>query len=143
MVGWVGFDTADVYYDRHPRVAGHTKYPFRKMFRLAADAIVSCSTLPLRFPYYFSLFATGSFVLYAAGVGLWHVTTGVPIPPGWASLMAVTVTFGGLTLCSLGILGEYVGRIYEQVKNRPLYLIRDSVGVEVEARNRRPVSKAA
>jgi dolichol-phosphate mannosyltransferase len=137
MVGWVGFETADVYYDRLPRVAGHSKYPLRKMLHLANDAIVSCSTLPLRFPYYFSLTTAGAFAVYmiAGGPG--------PVPAGWSALTVVTLTFGCLTLCSLGILGEYVGRIYEQVKDRPLYLIRDTVGVEAEARGRRPASSKA
>jgi polyisoprenyl-phosphate glycosyltransferase len=129
MVGWVGFSTADVFYDRRPRVAGHTKYPFRKMLRLAADAVISCSTMPLRFPYYFSVTITGACFLYILYLGLMHFVNGTQFVPGWTSLMVAIITFGCLILCSLGILGEYIGRIYEQVKSRPLYLVRDAVGM--------------
>jgi dolichol-phosphate mannosyltransferase len=129
MVGWVGFRTADVYYDRRPRVAGTTKYPLRKMLRLAADAIVSCSTLPLRFPYYFSVAVSVGCFLYMIYLGVLYAAFGTQFVPGWTSLMVTIITFGCLILCSLGIMGEYIGRIYEQVKSRPLYLVRDTVGL--------------
>jgi len=130
MVGWVGFRTAEVHYDRAARVAGSTKYPLRKMLRLAADAVVSSSTVPLRFPYYFALGVSSlclGYVLYLAAL---YAFAGKEFVPGWLSLMAAVMTFGCLNLCALGVIGEYLGRIYEQVKGRPLYLVRDGVGWE-------------
>jgi dolichol-phosphate mannosyltransferase len=140
MVGWVGYRTADVAYDRHARVAGETKYPFRKMFRLAKDAVVSSSTLPLRFPYYFALAAT-AVALVAVGVTLAFAGNSLGAG-GWVLLVAV-VAFGGLNLCALGILGEYVGRVYEQVKGRPLYFVRASVGQPTAATALPPLRRAA
>jgi polyisoprenyl-phosphate glycosyltransferase len=128
MVGWVGFNTADVYYDRAPRVAGSTKYTFRKMIRLAADAIISSSTIPLRFPYYFALVVTLSCLGYIFIQGLLYIFAGKEFVHGWSSLMVAIIVFGCLNLCCLGILGEYLGRIYEQVKMRPLYIVRETVG---------------
>ena len=133
MVGWIGFRTAEIRYDRHARVAGTTKYPLRKMLRLAADAIVSCSTVPLRFPYYFALSLSASCMAFMLFLLVQHYVNGQEFVPGWTSLMVAIITFGCLTLCSLGILGEYIGRIYEQVKDRPLYLVRDTVGTSGRA----------
>ncbi len=127
MVGWVGYRTAEVHYDRAARVAGATKYPLRKMLRLAADAVVSSSTVPLRFPYYFALSVSGLCLSYVAFQAARHVLTGREFVPGWPSLMLAVITFGCLNLCCLGIVGEYLGRIYEQVKGRPLYLVREVV----------------
>ncbi len=128
MVGWVGFRTAEVRYDRAARVAGSTKYPLRKMLRLAADAVVSSSTVPLRFPYYFALAASAACLGYALYLVGLHYVSGEAFVPGWFSLMAAVMAFGCLNLCCLGVVGEYLGRIYEQVKARPLYLVRDAVG---------------
>ncbi len=128
MVGWIGFRTADVHYDRHARVAGTTKYPLRKMIRLATDAVISCSTVPLRFPYYFAMTISLFSMIFMFVLLIQHYVSGKEFVPGWTSLMVAIITFGCLTLCSLGILGEYIGRIYEQVKDRPLYLVRDAIG---------------
>jgi glycosyltransferase involved in cell wall biosynthesis len=125
MVGWVGFRSVDVPYDRLARVAGETKYPFRKMLRLATDAVVSSSTLPLRFPYYFALAATALTLVAVGGAVAWGSPS---LGPGGIALLIAVVAFGGLNLCALGVLGEYVGRVYEQVKDRPLYFVRSSVG---------------
>ena len=128
MVGWIGFRTAEIHYDRRARVAGTTKYPLHKMLRLAADAIVSCSTVPLRFPYYFAVSLSACCLAYMLSLVVQHYVNGEEFVRGWTSLMVAIITFGCLTLCCLGILGEYIGRIYEQVKDRPLYLVRDTVG---------------
>ena len=128
MVGWIGFRAAEVHYDRHARVAGATKYPLRKMLNLATDAVISCSTVPLRFPYYFALTISAGCLGFMAYLVVEHYVKGKEFVPGWTSLMVAVITFGCLTLISLGILGEYIGRIYEQVKDRPLYLVRESAG---------------
>jgi dolichol-phosphate mannosyltransferase len=140
MVGWIGFRTKDVHYDRLARVAGETKYPFRKMLKLATDAVISSSTLPLRFPYYFAVTVTAFSALYLGYLGLSHWWTGQEFVRGWMSLVVLIVVFGCLNMISLGILGEYVGRIYEQAKDRPIAIVRETVGGETLAV---PLRKAA
>lgn len=126
MFAWVGYDQIGVHYSRAPRHAGRTKFPFRKMLRFATDGIVSFSAAPLR--------ATLNFGFVASLVSLFlGVTTialkiaGIDIVPGWASI-AVAMTFlGGVQLTVLGVIGEYIARIYDEVKQRPLYLVRDKI----------------
>ncbi len=127
MVGWVGFRTADVFYEREPRKAGQTKYPLRKILGFAVDAIVSFSTLPLRVSFLAALLLSVSILGYLGYAALKYVLFGVPLVPGWSSLILATVSLGTMNLICLGILGEYAGRIYEQVKQRPLYLVREVV----------------
>ncbi len=125
LVGWVGFRTAQVEYHRKPRAAGVTKYPLWRMLGLALDAIVSSSALPLRLTYLLAVFAALPFIAYLFYAVVQHLFFGVALVPGWSSLVLAVVAFGSLILFSLGIFGEYLGRIYEQVKDRPLYLIRE------------------
>lgn len=128
MVGWIGFREAEVYYTRSPRAAGESKYPFRKMLRLALDAAVSFSMIPLRLAYLSSfilaLLLLGYLGYVAIKVFVFHEN---PIR-GWTSVILATMAFGSINLFCLGIMGEYVGRIFEQVKARPLYLVSDVVG---------------
>ncbi len=122
LVCWVGFKRTGILYDRAERTAGTSKYPLRKMMRLAMDGITSFSSTPLKISFYMGLFAT--FVAFA--LFSWSVLEKFLNPattvPGWASLMTAIVFFGGVQLISIGILGEYIGRIYEEVKQRPLYI---------------------
>lgn len=122
MVAWLGFRQIGVTFKRQARFAGTTKYPVRKMVGFAADSLVSFSTVPLRLAttlgFVMSLIALGYFG-YAAGMKLMLGKT----VPGWASLVAVIVLLGSAQLLCLGIIGEYVGRIYEEVKARPLFIV--------------------
>lgn len=122
LVCWVGFRRTGILYDRAERTAGKSKYPFRKMTRLAMDGITSFSSTPLKISFYTGLFAT--FIAFALFV--WSVLEKFLNPattvPGWASLMTAIVFFGGVQLVCIGILGEYIGRIYDEVKQRPLYI---------------------
>jgi glycosyltransferase involved in cell wall biosynthesis len=128
MVGWLGFRTAVVHYRRRSRAAGRTKYPFLRMGRLAVGAIVSFSTFPLRLFYWAGVLTTIPFAIYAVvALFYWYRHE---MPPGWMALQMSIITFGCLNLICLGIMGEYVGRIYEQSKNRPLFLIRERLDVE-------------
>jgi dolichol-phosphate mannosyltransferase len=121
MVAWIGFRQTAVHYTREARFAGETKYPLRKMVRFAVDGITSFSILPLRMATWLGI-ATG---LVAIATGAWAAYDklfGSGVVPGWAAIM-VLVAFGSSTqLLMTGILGEYVGRIYEEVKRRPLYI---------------------
>lgn len=127
MVGWVGFRTSEVTYDRLARVAGETKYPLRKMLRLAADAIISFSSVPLRVAYWTGLGMMALSFAYLAYVLLQHLVFGVKLVEGWSSLLVAIVAFGTMNLICLGLIGEYLGRLYEQSKRRPLYLVREAI----------------
>ena len=122
LVCWVGFKKIGILYDRAERTAGTSKYPLRKMIRLAIDGITSFSTTPLKLSFMVGLLST----VIALGVFIWSFLEKFFSPettvPGWTSLMAAIVFFGGIQLISIGILGEYIGRIYDEVKQRPLYI---------------------
>jgi glycosyltransferase involved in cell wall biosynthesis len=126
MVGWGGFRTSEVYYHRKPRKAGKTKYPFRKMLHFATDAIVSFSTLPLKVSFAAAVLLSVLILGYLCVATVDHFVRGTVLVPGWPSLILATVALGCMNLICIGILGEYVGRIYEQVKQRPLYLVQET-----------------
>ena len=139
MVGWLGFRSGIVRYQRRPRAAGETKYPLFRMARLAVNAIVSFSTFPLRLFYWAGVLTVMIFGIYIAVALVQWYTHDVPVPRGWMGLQVSIITFGCLTLICLGIMGEYVGRIYEQSKNRPLFLIRERLNLsDGDARPRSP-----
>lgn len=122
MVTWVGFPQTAVVYDRQPRVAGSTHYSFAKMFRFAANAAISFSARPLRISFGFALVAVAGGVAVGA-YAFFRALLGFYVVHGWASLMVVTCLIGTAILISIGILGEYVGRVFEEVKRRPLYVV--------------------
>ena len=122
LVCWVGFKKIGVKYDRAERTAGTSKYPLKKMMRLAFDGITGFSSAPLKISFYLGLLAT----IVGFGVFVWSILEKFLSPattvPGWASLMTAIVFFAGVQLLTIGILGEYIGRIYDEVKQRPLYI---------------------
>jgi len=125
LVPWIGFPQTQVFYDRADRVAGETHYPFRKMMRFAFDGIASMSAVPLRLAYVFSLLLFGVFVGYIIYVLYDHFVRGSILVPGWTSIMSAITIFGTIQLLLFGVFGEYLGRIYEQSKNRPLFIIQE------------------
>lgn len=127
MVAWVGFKQTAVLYERPERFAGETKYPFRKMLRFAIDGITSFSTLPLRFATWLGV-AAGFIAIAGAGWALYAGITGATVP-GWATIMIAVALASSAQLLMTGILGEYVGRIYEEVKRRPLYVVSDTLNL--------------
>lgn len=127
MVAWVGFRQVPFLYDRQERHAGESKYPLSKMIRFALDAVTGFSTAPLRFASHAGLALTGAaglLVLYVAFAWL----TGRAIQPGWTSLMLVVLVLGAVQMFVLGMIGEYLGRLYVESKRRPLYLVADVAG---------------
>jgi glycosyltransferase involved in cell wall biosynthesis len=128
MVAWLGFKQTRVLYDRPARFAGTTKYPLSKMIRFALDGITSFSVVPLRFSTYL-----GAIMSFASlGVITWAVVAKYVFEravTGWTAIMVVMALFAGVQFMMIGILGEYVGRIYEEVKQRPLYVLRESVNL--------------
>ncbi len=127
MVSWVGYRQTGVEYDRDERSWGATKYPIPTMLRFAIDGITSFSDIPLRFASYFGFSVSAIAFVYALVVVVAKLLRIYPpgYTPGWASTIVAVVFLGGVQLISLGILGEYLGRIYDEVKGRPLYLIDD------------------
>jgi glycosyltransferase involved in cell wall biosynthesis len=132
MVSWVGFKQTQVLYDRPARFAGETKYPLRKMIRFAIDGITSFSIVPLRFATWLGILAgVGAFAggVWALYVKLYKSGT----VQGWTTIMILVALGSSAQLLMTGILGEYVGRIYEEVKRRPLYVVAEEVNVEKTA----------
>lgn len=131
LSSWIGFRQTAVTFVREVRYAGETKYPLRKMLKFAFDGVASFSFLPLQLATYlgFSAAVVGfCYLLYAVGLKLFTDRS----VTGWASLMVAILFIGGVQLITLGIVGEYVGRIYEEVKQRPLYIVADTVGFSGE-----------
>lgn len=135
LSSWVGFKQVAVEYERAARYAGETKYPLRKMVRLAFNAITSFSHLPLQMATY-----TGFFFAGFSGLGIVLAVImrlfGHQQLLGQATTLVSVLFLGGVQLIFLGILGEYLGRIYDEVKNRPLYIVADTYGWEESARRK-------
>jgi polyisoprenyl-phosphate glycosyltransferase len=122
MVAWVGYPQIGIPYERAARVAGETKYPFYKMLRFAWTAATSFSVLPLRATAVLGVIVMAIGFEEAIRATLAHIFHWYAVP-GWSSLTVLVSVIGGATLLGIGILGEYIGKIYEQTKNRPLYLV--------------------
>lgn len=126
LIAWTGFRCTYVSYIRDERYAGSTKYPLHKMMKLAKDGVFSFSAKPLRIARYI-----GAFVCLAGFAGIiWAICQklmGFTVQ-GWASTLAAVCLLSGANLFILGIIGEYIARIYEETKNRPLYIVRDKIG---------------
>jgi len=142
MISWIGFKQLAVIYDRAPRAAGKSKYPLMKMLRFAIDSVISFSFVPLRLAIWVGFGAiTASFagIVYALIIRIYTRDW----VRGWASIFTAVLFLGGIQLITLGIVGEYVGRIYAEVKLRPLYVVRERLGFTETpqiAREKLPVS---
>ena len=121
LVPLIGYKTDKVYYDRKERMAGESKYPLKKMIQFAADGITSFSTYPLHLLFFTGLF----FILVSLGILIWVVCRYLTnnVVPGWSSLMLSVWFVGGCILVGMGILGEYIGKVYIEVKDRPRFNI--------------------
>jgi dolichol-phosphate mannosyltransferase len=122
MVSWVGFKQTSMEYVREKRFAGETKYPLRKMLKFALDAITSFSSIPLRLSSYLGFIAASLGFLYSLVIFYTKFFTDRTVP-GWTSIIIVVLFLGGVQLICLGMIGEYLSRLSEETKNRPLYLI--------------------
>lgn len=131
LFAWSGFKQDSVEYDRDERTVGTTKFRYWKLWTLALDGITSSSTLPLRVWSYLGGIIAFSAIAYACFVVVRTMIWGVEVP-GYSSLITSILFLGGLQLLSLGILGEYVGRIMIEAKQRPIYVVRETIGMEDE-----------
>jgi len=130
LFSWVGFKQTVIYYDRPRREQGKSSWNYWRLWNFAMDGIISFSVKPLRIWLYVGLLISGVALLYAGMLVLRTIIYGRDIP-GYASLMVTILFLGGIQLLTLGILGEYIGRIYAEVKGRPLYIVQESYGFNV------------
>ena len=131
LFAWVGFKQTAIYFDRDPRLDGETSWNYLKLWRLAIDGITSFSATPLKIWSYVGLFLSLSALAYAAFLFIRVLVDGVDVP-GYASMMVVILFMGGMQLITLGVMGEYLGRIFTEVKGRPLYLVKETRGFAKE-----------
>ena len=128
MVAWLGFRQVPIAYDRDERHAGETKYPVSKMLRFAFDALTGFSSAPLKLASHAGLaLSVGSLVLILYIVGGWLAGRSIP---GWTSLMLVVVVLGAVQMFVLALMGEYIGRLYNEAKRRPLYIVKEIAGAQ-------------
>jgi polyisoprenyl-phosphate glycosyltransferase len=129
IFAWVGYRAIAVPYSRPARSAGETKFNYWRLWNLALDGLTSFSTVPLRIWTYAGLFVAAAAVLYTAVILIQTLAFGREVP-GYASLMIVVLLLGAVQIVSLGIMGEYLGRLYMETKQRPIYLVRETVGFD-------------
>lgn len=129
LFSWVGFDTDEVTYERPARTTGTSAWSYWKLWNFALDGIFAASTKPLRIWSYLGSFLSLLSFVYAVFLFFYTVIFGADTP-GYASTAILILLFGGLNLMAIGILGEYIGRIYTEVRERPLYIVRSILGGE-------------
>jgi glycosyltransferase involved in cell wall biosynthesis len=129
LFAWVGFKQTSVFFDRPQRYKGTTKWNYWRLWNFAIDGITSFSFLPLKIWSYVGVTISLVSFLYATFLLLRTLVFGIDLP-GYASIMVAILFLGGIQLLTLGIIGEYLGRVYEEVKGRPLYLVRESYGFD-------------
>lgn len=127
LFAWVGFKQTSVEYDRDPRYQGTTKWNYWKLWNFALEGITSFSFVPLKVWSYIGVFVSLISFVYASFLIVRTLILGIDVP-GYASIMVAVLFLGGVQLISLGFIGEYLGRVYDEVKQRPLYLVRDCYG---------------
>jgi dolichol-phosphate mannosyltransferase len=131
MIRWLGFNETSLNYTAQPRTTGVSKFNFWKMFSFAADGITSFSVLPLRWITACGLAVAAISLCYAVYVLGEVLVTGITAP-GWPTLIVAILFLGGMQLTAIGIVGEYVGRIYMETKRRPLFVVQDKLGFNVD-----------
>ena len=127
LVSWVGFRQTGIFYSRDERFAGETKYPYRKMIKFALDGITSFSTLPLKLATWLGYLSSFLAFLYACSVFVQKYVFNIT-EKGWPTIIISVLFLGGVQLICIGIVGEYIGRIYDEIKQRPLYIIESTYG---------------
>jgi dolichol-phosphate mannosyltransferase len=139
LVTWVGYNQAAVLYDRDKRYRGETKFSTARMMKFAIDGITSFSSHPLRLASHLGLLISMATLLFMLGLIIYKLSGGTGVIQGWTSLIVAVLFLGGLQLMAIGVLGEYIGRIYEEVKGRPLYLVADALNLSAADQEPEPV----
>ena len=132
IFAWLGFPTTTIYFDRPERFAGETSWNYWKLWRFALDGIFAFTTIPLQIWTYLGALISFASFIYASFLVVRTLAVGVDLP-GYASTMVAILFLGGIQLISLGVIGEYVGRIYKEVKGRPIYIVHQTWGFYDEA----------
>ncbi len=127
ILSWVGFNTKYIPYEASERASGESKWGFRKLFKYALEGIVAFSTFPLRVSSYVGFFSCLASFIYMIVVIIQKLAFGIDVP-GYATIVVLLLLFGGLQLLCLGLLGEYISKIYIQTKHRPIYLLKEHLG---------------
>ncbi|MGE5547498.1 MAG: glycosyltransferase family 2 protein [Solirubrobacterales bacterium] len=127
LYAWVGFKQVTMPYDVAPRAAGETKFNLLRLWRLAIDGITSFTAVPLKVWTFVGMLAAFFGLFYGLVIIAKTLVLGIDVP-GYASLMVAVLFFGGIQLISLGVIGEYLGRVFSEVKQRPLYVVRNAIG---------------
>ena len=143
MVGWIGFSTARVEYDRPKRFAGSSKFNLVKMARFAVDGITCFTSAPLRFAYVIGIFATLPFLLYLLITLFKHFVLGMELASGWTSLLLCIIAFGSMNLFGIGILGEYLAKVFDTVKDRPNFIVQEVHNGQLQAVTTQDTDKEA
>jgi len=130
LVVWIGYKHYAYEYDRNERIAGETKYPFKKMLKLALDGIISFSTKPLKIIGGIGIIALVVAFIIAIYAGLSYVFNWNNLVPGWTSLMLTVTALSGIQFVSIWVMSEYIARIYDEVRNRPEYIIKDKINID-------------
>ena len=141
LFAWVGYKQTSILFDREPRFGGKTTWNYWKLWNFALDGITSFSLFPLKIWSYIGLVVSLISLLYASFLIIRTLIFGIDVP-GYASLMVAVLFFGGIQLITLGIIGEYLGRVYEEVKRRPLYFVRESYGFKDKQLNFKIIDKS-
>lgn len=137
MFGWIGFRQCTVTYTRSPRFAGSSGYPLRKMMKFAFDGIISFSSVPLRMALRFGFILSAVSIAAALGAVVLKLSGAFEVP-GWTSMIFAITFLGGVQLLTIGVMGEYVSRIHDEVRGRPLYLVRETQGFPLSHRRPEP-----
>lgn len=132
IISWLGFKSAPVEFVRDKRFAGTTKYPLKKMLKFASDAIMSFSYKPLKLATYLGFFVSIASFIYLIVMIILKLCGSIETVPGWTSIIVISLFFNGVILIVLGIIGEYIGRIYDEAKGRPLYIVQEFVNFDKE-----------
>ena len=134
LTRWIGFNQTGIEYDRDARYAGTTKYSLGKMLKFSLDAVFSFSFFPVRLASFFGILISFVCFIYICITLFAKLFMDNNFIRGWASLIVTVLFLGGIQLISLGIIGEYIGRIYEEAQNRPLYLLKDVIGLDTRGK---------
>lgn len=129
LVSWVGFKQTGIYYERDERFAGETKYPLKKMMKLSMDGITSFSTKPLKMSKWAGVILALLALIYALVIVIQKIM-GIEMQAGWASTVIVILFIGSIQLIMLGIVGDYLARMFDESKNRPLYIIKEKINMD-------------
>ena len=129
LCAWIGFRQGEVHYERPARHAGESKYPFFKLVKLGLDGVTGFSRAPLQFVLYLGL-SMSTFALFCGAVALVLRLFKPEVIEGWASTVIILTFIGGVQLFGLGIIADYIGRIHEEVKRRPIYVVGGLIGIE-------------